>query len=89
VYKNKLTINGYDYLIRVAGYSSTINQSYYNVYQMGFGYLDRFSKYRKTNMFNGGYYQGFYMIGYERNYLITIGAKRTEAYNYLKKLYGF
>jgi len=54
---------------------------------MGFGHLDRFTNYPKTTGHNGGFYQGFYMIGYENNYLITIGVRNKVAYNYLKQLF--
>lgn len=88
-YKKVLEMNGHKIEVRVTGQSST-SKGYYDIYQMGFGHLDRFTDYAKTTNYNMGYYQGFFMTGYERNYLITIGVRTNAAFNYLKNLYyGF
>ena len=86
-YSEILTINGYDYKLRAHGYSKNVQESYYDIYQVGFGYLDRFSKYKPSALYNGGYYEGFFITGYDRQYFITIGANTSAGYKYLRKLF--
>ena len=86
-YSEILTINGYDYKLKAHGYSKNVQESYYDIYQVGFGYLDRFSKYKPSALYNGGYYEGFFITGYDRQYFITIGANTSAGYKYLRKLF--
>ena len=86
-YKENVTLEGHEYSIRVHGYHKNYDDSYFNINQMGFGYLDRFTKYKPDSRWNNGYSNGFFMTGYEKNYLITIGAKDIESYYYLKSLF--
>ncbi len=86
-YSKELTIGGHEFKLRVHGFSDRVSESYYDIYQAGFGYLDRFSSYTPSPKFNGGYYQGFFMTGYDRQYFITIGANSNSGYEYLKNLY--
>ncbi|QTD36394.1 hypothetical protein JL193_09500 [Polaribacter batillariae] len=90
-FSEELTLNEHKYKLRVKGYNVndfSKNKSYYKIFKAGFGYLDRFSSFKPSPQYNSGYYRGFYLTGNERNYLITIGAKTTAGYNYLKKIYN-
>ena len=87
-YSKILSIDGYNYKLRIHGYSSYESRNYYDIYKMGFGYLDRFSKFTKTPNYDSGYAEGFYMTGYERNYLITIGSNSVEGFHNLKIIFN-
>ncbi len=86
-YSEIFTINGYRYKLNITGYDENVMKSYYDIYQAGFGYLDRFSKYAHCLGLNDGYYQGLYITGYETNYLLTIGTNTKDGCEYLKNLY--
>jgi len=78
---------GHSFRVFISAYSPDLPSSYYDIYKMGFGYLDRFTKYKPTSLFNGGFYKGFFMIGWDRQYFITIGSGTDEGYQYLLNLY--
>jgi hypothetical protein len=87
-YHKRISISGYTYDLRISPYSSSGNQRYfYDVFDLGFGHLDRFSEYPKTKDYNSGYSYGFYLTGYERNVLIQIGANNVSAYDYLRLIF--
>ena len=85
-YSNVFNINGYSYKLRIEGHGPN-NREHYNILKAGVGHLDRFSNYSKRTDYDSGYYAGFYMVGNDRNNLITIGAKSQESLLYLKSLY--
>ena len=62
------------------------DQYRYKVFDAGFGYLDRFGNYPFNPEYNEGYHSGYFILGYEENYLIRIGAK-SKSYHYLKRLF--
>ena len=70
---------GKDYFLR--------GRSHYDVGGAGFGYLDRFSDFKKTTSYLGGFHSGFYITGTYNNYLVRIGGRSGAAVNFLKKLY--
>lgn len=37
--------------------------------------------------YNYGYYKGWWMVGYNINYIIQIGVRNDTDFNYLKSLY--
>ncbi len=87
IYSKKVTIEGHEYKINVATNNQAVKRSRYDIHKMGFGYLDRFTKYAPTTKWNEGYYNGFYMVGYDHDYLITIGAKTSDGFTNLRNLY--
>jgi RHS repeat-associated protein len=91
IYNNlskQLTIDGHEFKLRVHGFSDRVPESYYEIHQAGFGYLDRYSSFTPSSKYNSGYYQGFYMTGYDKQYFITIGANSNAGYDYLRNLYN-
>ena len=89
-YEKYLELEGHRYKVCVYGYHQSLPRTYYTIWRKGFGHLYQ-GKNRlvpRDNTYNGGYYTGYYMWGYENDWLILIGGQDEEAKNYLEKIYN-
>ena len=83
-------ISGHKYRLKVeAPQMENFNQdSYYSIYEMGFGHLNHFEEEKfQTQDYGWGYYKGFYIAGYEGNVFLSIGARNTYDFKYLKNYF--
>ncbi len=95
-YSNRVSRNGSRDKIRVeTGWKFARDHKFgytwhtFDIYKVGWGYLDVTHNYPTKNKWewDDGFAFGFYMIGYENNPLITIGANSYEGFLNLQTLF--